>query len=136
MNRMAKITIVDKAPTRKRYGDLASGELFYACGDIAIKTAGEDAVVLKDGNYVLRNSDDYVEVVEYAELHVRKCIKKEPKPAYRSPLSSYFCKYYNRLPETSEIGTCNSESGTMQSIRFVRCGGRCDKCETDRFDCE
>lgn len=135
---VAKIKIIEYSPKFKRFGDLASGELFYACGDVTIKVDAGVGVVLKDGNYVLRNENDFVEVIDYAELHIGKAapeVKEEQKPIRRSPVPSDSCKYYTHEP-LSSVGTCNAESGIVSSMRYVRCGGRCDKCENDRFDCE
>lgn len=126
---MAKLKIVENTAKCERYGDLAPGKLFYACGDIAIKTTNEWAIVLKDGNYVHRNDDDFVEVVEYAELHVGKRANENPEPSWHTSASDEVCEFYD---DASNWGGryCLAEKGILTA---VSCDGLCSYCENGRY---
>lgn len=47
-----------------RFSQLSPGAVFDACGDPAIKCVDGDAVVLCDGNYVHREPDDVVALLD------------------------------------------------------------------------
>ena len=55
-----KVVYENQYPAQVRFKDLKPGETFDACGDIAIKTRSDHAVVLCDGNYVYRDPNDLV----------------------------------------------------------------------------
>lgn len=65
-------TIEEQTGRLARFGEILPGELFYACGDLAIKTEDGRGVFLRDGRYVVRNDDDLTELPHGAKLEVTR----------------------------------------------------------------
>ena len=135
---MAKLKIVENTAKYERYGNLAPGELFYACGDIAIKTTNEWAVVLKDGNYVRRNDDDRVSLVERAELRIFFGGEPEKRPEYQNDdavngniIYRNVCKRWRYQPSTG-CAECELDSGVK--IKNVLCNGCGSRCESGSYE--